>query len=442
MDIISSLRNKYATDEYMSRKLEQYLNHLPVLMKTIEETQQEREVKRTEIRNAREAFVSSFTQSHPYYYIPQTELYLDHDRFTVVPEDHILHRIGTNMEKSLMGSKFKITQNILKSYKEKNIYKAPMDAYMLKLVIQSLPFSKSYATYFLTILGDILLNKRNDFIYYLDVSYKPFLKQLNRSICLLLHKSVGDVFKHKYHEHQYELCRVISGTCTVHEMPDPLRVVVAAINLSTKYGSSDAYVRNSDIHNNVFMLQRHTPDSLIESFLSMYTTPTGPPISYKDLFFLWKTFLRENYLPYVVTQHKFKTVTQGKPLCMNLTLTQIPLLNIKHFWEKYVVFDEDASYDIQEIVDLYNQYERVPIQVSTMKAFLSVEYPQMTDQIPNIKCVLWDKEFEIETAMEVYKHHIDYSNNIDEMYAFYLDYTLLHHRKPVTKPYFEKHVMI
>ena len=174
----------------------------------------------------------------------------------------------------------------------------------------------------------------------------------------------------------------------------------------------------------------------------MYTTPTGPPISYKDLFFLWKTFLRENYLPYVVTQHKFKTVTQGKPLCMNLTLTQIPLLNIKHFWEKYVVFDEDASYDIQEIVDLYNQYERVPIQVSTMKAFLSVEYPQMTDQIPNIKCVLWDKEFEIETAMEVYKHHIDYSDNMDDMYAFYLEYTLLHHRKPVTKPYFEKHVIL
>jgi hypothetical protein len=128
---------------------------------------------------------------------------------------------------------------------------------------------------------------------------------------------------------------------------------------------------------------------------------------------------------------------------MSITMAQIPLLNIKHFWEKYVVFDEDTSYDIQEMVDLYNQYERVPIQLNTMKAFLSVEYPQMTDHvIPNIKCVLWDKEFEIDTSMEVYKHHVDYSCNIENMYAFYLDYAQLHHRKPVTKPYFEKHVMI
>ena len=164
----------------------------------------------------------------------------------------------------------------------------------------------------------------------------------------------------------------------------------------------------------------------------------------KAAFFLWKTFLRENYLPFVVTQHKFKNaVTMTQPLCINLTMAQIPLLNIKHFWEKYVVFDEDSSYEIQEIVDLYNQYERVPIQLNTMKSFLSVEYPQMTDQnIPNIKCVLWDKEFEIDTAMEVYKHHVDYSCNMEDMYIFYLEYTHLHHRKPVTKAYFEKHVMI
>ena len=445
MDIISTLREKYATDEYMSQKLENYLNHLPVLMKTIEETQQERETKRAAMRTAQDIFITHFTQTHPYFYIPQTELYLDHERFTVVPEDHILHMIGTKMEKNLMGSKFKITQGILRTYKERTIFKAPMDAYMLKLVIQALPFSRQYAIYFLTILGDILLNKRTILIYYLDSSYKSFLKQLNRSICLLLHKSIGDVFKHKYHEHQYESCRVISGTCTTHEPPDALRVVVAAINLSTKYGSSDAYIANSDIVNNVMMLQRHTPDSLIQHFLSVFTTTTGTSISYKDLYFLWKTFLRENYLPYVVSQHKFKSVVtqHPQPLCMNLTMAQIPLLNIKHFWEKYIVVDEDTSYDIQEIVDLYNQYERVPIQQSTLRAFLSVEYPQITDNIiPNIKCVLWDKELEIDTAMEVYKHHNDYSCSMEDMFAFYLEYTHLHHRKPVSKIYFEKHVMI
>ena len=443
MDIVSSLREKYATNEYMSQKLEAYLNHLPVLMKTIEDTQHELETKRIALKTARTLFISQFTQSHPFYYIPQTELYLDHDRFTVVPEDHIHHMIGTKMEKSLIGSKFKITQGILKTYKEHSIFKAPMDAYMLKWVIQSMPFSRQYAIYFLTILGDILLNKRSILVYYIDGSFRTFLKQLNRSICLLLNKSVGDVFKFKYHEHVYDSCRVIAGQCTVDEPPDVLRIVVAAINLSTKYGNADSFVMQSEIVDQVMMLQRHTPETLIHHFLSKYTTDTGTPIPYKDLLFLWKTFLREHYLPYVVSQHKFKTTIaqHPHPLCMNLTVTQIPLLNIKHFWEKYMVFDEDMSYEIRELVDLYNQQERVPVQPATMRAFLSVEYSNVIDNIVmNIKCVLWDKELEIDNAMDVYKQQPDYSCDLDDMYVFYAEYAQTHHRMTASKSYFEKHV--
>jgi hypothetical protein len=128
---------------------------------------------------------------------------------------------------------------------------------------------------------------------------------------------------------------------------------------------------------------------------------------------------------------------------MNLTVTQIPLLSIKHFWEKYMVFDDDSSYDIRELVDLYNQQERVPVQVATMRAFLSVEYSNVVDSVVmNIKCVLWDKELEIDNAMEVYKQQMDYSCNLDDMYMFYVEYAENHNRMTASKSYFEKHVLL
>ena len=176
----------------------------------------------------------------------------------------------------------------------------------------------------------------------------------------------------------------------------------------------------------------------------MYTIPNGELIPYKDVYFLWKSFLRENYLPYVVTQHKFKsTISQLGTVSMKLTTSQIAVLNIKHFWDKYIVYDDDTSYDVHELVDIYNQYEKIPILYETMQSFLSVEYPQLIDSnVPNVKCVLWDKELEIDNAMDVFKQHVNFSNNIDDMYAFYQEYTQIHHRKCVNKSYFEKHIIL
>ena len=144
-------------------------------------------------------------------YIPQTEVFVQYtDEYKVVQEDSIVHLICSYLDKSLLSSKTKIISVMLKRIKE-NLFLQSSNTHTSKMVRNELPFPKEIATYFLTILGDVLLGK-NECIFYLDVSYKPFLKMIHQSFCFLLHKSL-DVFKHKYYDHTYDLCRVIPGIC-------------------------------------------------------------------------------------------------------------------------------------------------------------------------------------------------------------------------------------
>ena len=171
-------------------------------------------------------------------------------------------------------------------------------------------------------------------------------------------------------------------------------------------------------------------------------------ITYRDVYFLWKTFLRSKSLPFVVSQQNFKnTLTQlgileGDSCDQWNTTEQTQLLKVKHFWDKYIVYDEEQSYDIQELVDIYNKQEKSTITVETMKEVLLVEYPTMIiekNTILYIKCLLWNKQIDMEHSMALFKHSESYST--DKMYEFYCQYTKDHHTRTVTQEYFEKMIM-
>ncbi len=443
---IDELREKYANHEYMKQKLENYINNLPVLMKTIEEDYRKKEEKKQQLVKMREGFICEFTKTYPFFYIPQTDLFVEKE-LCMISEDYIVHLISSKIEKPLISSKYKITHGIFKKIKETTIFQATIDSYMLNKIIQMIPFPKQQAIYFLTIIGDILLNKEQ-MTYFIDASYKPYLKSLNQSIYFVLNKSILDAFKHKYYDHKYSSCRIITGSCPEYETSDSIRTIVSAIHLSNTYGNSDGFLKSSDcsFSESVLLLSIHTPDTLVQQFLSTYMVKEeGQSMSYKDVYFLWKLFLKKYSLPFVLSQQNFKSsisyLCEGD-MCMNLTTTmQMPLLKIKQFWEKYIVYDEDSYYELQELVDLYQKQEKTTIPIDSMKEILQIEYPHIhidDNHVLNIKCLLWNKSVDIDNAMEVFKHHESYSTSIDDMYVFYVDYTKKYHKRKVTKDYFEK----
>jgi hypothetical protein len=438
MNIIDSLRDKYKTHEYMKQKVEDYVTNLPVLMASLEEEYDKKQQKKQALLEKREEFITFFFSQYTFFYIPQTEVFVQYtDEYKIVHEDTILHLICSLLDKSLLSSKTKIISVILKRIKE-NLLLQETNTHTSKMIRNVLPFPKEIASYFLAILGDVLLGK-NQFIFYIDVSYKPLLKSLHHSFCFLLHKSL-DVFKHKYYDHTYDLCRVIPGICKEYMPLQPLEVIVAAVTYSNQYESSDEFLIQKQRHD-VLLLKQNTPESLVQLFLDSYTTKGGTMV-YKDVYFLWKTFLRSKYLPFVVSQQNFKAILQQMGICEGevcqvTTTMQTNLLKFKHFWDKYMVADEEYSYDLQEVLDVFQKQERTTITMESMKEVLSVEYPSvMIDgtTVMYYKCTIWNKNLDIDMAMNICTQ--------DDKYAFYERYTKLNHTKCATKEYFEKYISI
>ncbi len=438
MNIIDALRDKYKSHEYMKQKVEDYVANLPVLMASLEEEYDKKQQKKQALLEKREEFITWFLSQYSFLYIPQTEVFVQYtDEYKVVHEDTILHLICSLLDKSLLSSKTKILSVLIKRIKE-NIFLQETNTHTSKMIRNALPFPKEIASYFLAILGDVLLGK-NQCIFYIDVSYKPLLKSLHQSFCFLLHKSL-DVFKHKYYDHTYDLCRVIPGLCKEYTPLPPLEVIVAAVTYSTQYGSSDEFIKQKQ-RNDVLVLKQNTPESLVQLFLELYTTKGGT-MPYKDVYFLWKTFLRSKYLPFVVSQQNFKAILQQLGLCegdvCHLTTTmQTNLLKFKHFWDTYMVPDEEYSYDLQEVVDVFQKQERTTLTIDSMKEVLSVEYPSvMIDgtTVMYYKCTIWNKNIDIDMAMDICTQ--------EDKYSFYEQYTKINHKKCATKEYFEKYLSI
>ena len=180
---IDDLRIKYANNPFMLSKLEGYLQRLPSYLQTVEEEHLKKVAYQTEMTTKKDAFVKDFFSYYSFYYISSTETFLQKtEEWITVNEDYIIHLVCTSIPKELMVNQYKILHAILKKIRDTSLYTVQACPYTSKMILQQLPFKKEYATYFLTIVGDIILNKKLNFIYYIDTSYKQFLKEISQQM--------------------------------------------------------------------------------------------------------------------------------------------------------------------------------------------------------------------------------------------------------------------
>jgi len=422
---MEELREKYKDHPYMKQKLEEYILHLPRLMQTVEDEYNKKQQIRKEHALKCEEFKQTFLNRYSFYYIPQTEIYIEYtDQYNRVTEDSIVQLICSSLDKSLISSKTKLVSSLLKKIKETLLIQCT-NVFVAKKVRSILPFSKDYSTYFLTIVGDFILSKKENLVYFLDPSFKPLLKSLHQSFCMFLHRPL-DLFKHKYHDHDYEFCRIIHGTYKDVTI-EPFSMIVAACTYSSQYGSAEGYLKTNDLPD-VCLLKNNSSEQLIRLFLSSYTKSDTTSISYKDIYFLWKTFLKKHSLPYVISQQNFKALLQQMKvcegdICHHLSSTMnTSHLKFKQFWDKYMILDEDYSYDVQEMMDLF-QSQGNQIRLEDIKEVLALDGIE-GDQILNYKCTLWDKNMDIDMSLE-------------DTYESYVNYTKEHHKRCVTREYFD-----
>ena len=365
MEIVSELIEKYKLNPFMKDKLNHYLIHLPLLMQSVENHHIQKTLQLQELSDKRDKYVQQFLTNHSIFYIPQTELFIEYkdQHYSIVSDDDIAHYVLSELyDNKLRIWKYKIKKHIIKRIKENVFTTSIPEPSTIKSVFQSLTMfnSKNHIKYFLTILGDSLLGKKDSFIYFIDSSYKKMIRKCVEQIYAMTNKSVSDIFKYKFCDHKYENCRIITGKCPeLYLFTKILNVISVATYLSTKYTNAEGFLtqcNDDEFIQKMLFLNKHTPENIINMFVDETMHKTGTT-SYKDFYFLWRSYLKQKELPLIISDTNFKTILTNLQLIQEdivpLTSKQVYIQNVKLFLDKNPYLEH--QYDVSEIVDMYNE---------------------------------------------------------------------------------------
>lgn len=534
---VESLYEKYSNDLYMTSKIHHYISQqLPTLLENLKQMR-EKSIQRAEDHTVeQEKFISSYLNKYRYYYLSISEMYFSYDgkRYLQTTEDDILHHIVSTISEDrnpmLMNWKHKTKVSILRKIKDQTLLKTIPESYTIQYVLQSLqPYicsSKSEAKYLLTIIGDNILRKHCGKIHYISSHMKDFLQNLNQASLDIFHVQCINTFKYKYHEKHLETiqeCRIVPCSKLSHSgfisssMVKQLwlDILCVAVHYSHKYESSDDYIleRNLDpeLQQFIFPLKQNTPEQIIKQFTrenilnysesvsSQLSLISSSPqeehflleqtqedakedvnLSWTDIQYLWKEFLKNYYYPPNLFQNIFRKVLieqysreydSTTDTFHSLGSSQLPLIQkFLKFW-KETTFEEESGIselEIEEVACLFRQWLNTKYSVSSKSKqkfllkeskivdILSYFHPELEIKeqkyILNMRNLLWDKELDIDNAINAWKeNHVgacisgdNTTVSLDELYGYYCKFyrgqTTGTKANLVSKSYFEKYI--
>ena len=387
MDSILELIEKYKTNPYMNDKLALYLANLPQLMQTIETHHNEKTAQLNELNEKKEAYIQHFMVQHLIFYIPQTEIfieYIDHN-YSIISEDDITHYILSELQHNeLKIWKYKIKKHILKRIKENLFSSSIPDPITIKSVIQNLSIflTKNHVKYFLTILGDSMLGKKDQpYIYFIDNSFKSMIRKFAEQIYIMTTKSVSDTFKYKFYDHKYEHCRIITGICPeLYPSPTKILNIISVSNyLSTKYSNAEGFLTQCDdteFINTTLYLKLNNSEKIISMFIDE-TMHSNGSMSYKNFYFLWRSYLKQKNLPLIISHSNFKNSITQMNLCKDdivpLTSKQLYIQNVKLFLDNHPYFED--QYDLSDLLTTYNELHEIKLTEDMFRDIIILLHP-------------------------------------------------------------------
>ena len=329
--LINKLIHKYKDDEFMKSKLNNYIQNLPIIMSEIEEQHIKKYKQKVILNENKTSFITKFLATHLFFYIPQTEIFIQYDNinYKLISEDDIIHLIIktiTDNEPTIIHWKFRIKTNIIKQIKNTAIHSTIPESETIQTILNhfypDIFKTKNHIKYFLTILGDNILNKKETLIYLLDPIYKNFIQTISQNLFMILNKNCTDCFKYKYSDHKYELCRILEINNikfdTTFIKTNILNIIAVSCYYSNRYESSEKFLcncYNDKFVKNVLILKNNTPTMLVNNFLAEFTyNEENSNILFKDFYLLWKRYLKKYNLPLVINLTSLKSIISTQDL--------------------------------------------------------------------------------------------------------------------------------
>jgi len=478
-DIILELREKYKQNTYILQKLDNYITNLPGLLKNLEDDYNKRNARKEELTKERDVFMENFLAENQYYYIPQTEIFLFYNKlhYRRISEDDIVHKILQTIssdEKGLNTWKYKIKTSMIKIIKDTPLHKSIPESETIQFVLSNLypnTFkSKNHTKYFLTIIGDSILKKEekdDKLIFIADPSFKEFLNYFSQQIYSCFGKNFTDMIKLKYYDHVYDQCRILDivDPRTNHDFikNNILDILSVCCHYSRRYESSDNFLKSHcydiTLNDTALFLKTNTAENIVAKFIQEFTTNDDKNMTYRNVYFLWREFLKKNNLPCIISQSNFKQQLQqmkiydsDKDICLNIK-SKMPSHweTFSKFWSQNIVINDniDDVFEIDELTSLFNKWvknSKLHINEEQFKETINWMYPDIGVEneryIYNISCKLWDKQNHIDLALNAMKTQKENSFNNLDSYKYYCKYVKKYYdgNYIVSKKYFEDYI--
>ena len=470
----------YEDNPYLLSKIENYvLVQLPKYIQTSKEKKEAQTERKKEMMEIQDKFSRNFMNNNPYFYINSTEIFIKYDNsnYGTAREDDINHKILTSISYkggNLMQWKYKIKAGIIKNIKGKSLYDTIPDSITIQNTIDmlypTLFKSKEEAKYFLTIIGDAI-KKNTDtdkLVYIVSIKTKKFLRDIGQLIYFYTNVNVFNQFKFKYHDQNYSDIRLLNFNTSVKYIKlweslkyYILNIVAISCFYSTRYESSDKYLLNecdTKTVNYITYIKNNTNDAIIERFLSEYiekSPNTLYTVTWKNMYFLWKTYLEDNELPNMIFAATLKQKLLDKfdyneqtDTFIGLTSRYLPFVSkfIEFFTTHFYENTDEIEFEIDEISMLFKEYIKNKKIFFNDKKILNVlmhywDSIHINDDkyIYGWSTKLWNKAADIDNALEIIKDNYKHISVCD----CYVEYTKLQKNIDnhiISKTYFEKYI--
>lgn len=444
---IDELYETYKEDEYMNQKMVSYIcAQMPNILSNMKQNHLDRVARIQEMTNEQDTFIQSFLNNNQYLYAPTTGNFFIYDglHYQIYSEDDILHHVLSSISKDrqLMSWKYKTKLNIMKRIKENYLLNSIPESdtiqNVLRLLTSTIFSSKSDAKYFLCIIGDNLLKKTNNLIHFITPNAKHFIRHLNNLSNMLIGYSLSTTFKHKYYDHDYNNFRVLNiNECIKNESiwngilkQCVLDILCVACHYSNRYYTSEDFINNhctnEEVKYSILSVKNTEPDILVNEFINEYIDVMNNEqiqiqITWKNMQYLWKLFLDNKKIPSVIFMNKLKNslidklidnYNQEQDIFINISSKYLPSIQrFIQYWNDTIILDEnETDWEIEEILSLYkkwcslNNEPNSNINENKILDLISYYYPSIEIEkdkyISGIKSFLWDKQLDIQIALD------------------------------------------
>ena len=467
-DKIDELNELYNNDTQIYEKFKNYvLLDLPSYLLIAKKSMLDKE----ERQDAQNNFVKQFINNNKYFYNSTSEIFFcyDNDHYNIIKEDTIIYNILLKLRNNtnLMPWKYKIKTSIIKNIKEISILNSLPESNTIQNIqniLLNIFETKEEIKYFLTIIGDIILKKSTN-INIISANAKSLLITIeNIGSQYFGHISVMNCFKFKYHDHNYNECRilVIKNNDYDHDIIFKylIDLVIVSCYYSNRFTSADSYldrINTIDIINRILFLKNNTKENIIELFISLNIQESPSSIiSMKNMLYLWKVYLDEIKMPYISPQNTLKLLLKSrlkyneeKEGFCDYTSIKIPFVSkFLFFWDETIKEDTNEYYlEIDEICILFKNYSGISYKNNDINDLSLINiikhfYPEIIidgSYITGISCTLWNKQQDIISFLNKKITEYKAIHSYISLYELYNDY-IVHCKKNIiliNKNYFD-----